>query len=236
MTPEALYLQLGHLVAEMPTFTHPAPVEQLRWLGRAAALLEQGDPINYGTFLAARDNLIGGGPGFHGPQIGVCVYAALARAELAAPVSAQGAFIPAGATFDAFAAVGKVLGPAKFDILFVDPYADEKLLTDFAIQAPEGVSVRILAGRDFVKPTLRPAAERWSEQHGATRPLDVRLDAPRALHDRMIQVDHSTVFTVGQSFNALAARAPSSLVRADAETAQMKVDAYDEMWRAAAPI
>ena len=71
---------------------------------------------------------------------------ALAVAEMRAPVSAQGAFIAAGNSFDAFAAVGKVLATATGDILIIDPYLDEKALTDFAPLAHEGVSIRLLAG------------------------------------------------------------------------------------------
>ena len=60
--------------------------------------------------------------------IAVIVHEALAKAELNAPATAQGSFIAAGSTFDAFAAVGKVLAEAKTDVLMVDPYADEKVL------------------------------------------------------------------------------------------------------------
>jgi hypothetical protein len=40
-SPEALYLQLGNLVAEMPDLANgPITPEMNRWLGRAAALVE----------------------------------------------------------------------------------------------------------------------------------------------------------------------------------------------------
>jgi hypothetical protein len=71
------------------------------------------------------------------------MHRALARAELRAPVASQGAFIAAGNSFEAFAAVGKVLSAVTTDVLIVDPYADEKLLTDYAMQAPEGIGVRV---------------------------------------------------------------------------------------------
>ena len=54
-------------------------------------------------------------------EIVLILYRALAIAEMRAPVSAQGAFIAAGNSFDAFAVVGKVLGTATADILIVDP-------------------------------------------------------------------------------------------------------------------
>jgi hypothetical protein len=44
----------------------------------------------------------------------------------------MGAFIPAGNAFDAMAAIGSVLRTAKQGVFIVDPYMDEKALTDFA--------------------------------------------------------------------------------------------------------
>jgi hypothetical protein len=46
---------------------------------------------------------------------------------------------------DAYAAVGKVLGAAKADVLMVDPYADEKAVTEYALLVPDNVTVRLVA-------------------------------------------------------------------------------------------
>jgi hypothetical protein len=46
---------------------------------------------------------------------------------------------------DAYAAVGKVLGTAKADVLMVDPYADEKAVTEYALLVPDNVTVRLVA-------------------------------------------------------------------------------------------
>jgi hypothetical protein len=74
---------------------------------------------------------------------------------------------------------------------------------------------------------LKPAAEHWRQQFGALRPLEVRLAPAKALHDRLIQVDGSTVWVLGQSFNGLATRAHTSLVRMDdPESAALKIAAY----------
>jgi hypothetical protein len=44
MDPEALYIQLGCLIEEMPTLTGSDPIgaDLHRWLGRATALVEEG--------------------------------------------------------------------------------------------------------------------------------------------------------------------------------------------------
>ena len=134
------------------------------------------------------------------------------------------------------AAVGKVLQEAKQTLLIVDPYMDEKVLTDFAGLAPAGVTLHLLADTQGHKPTLKPAVTRWAAQHGTARPVEARLAAPRTLHDRLIVVDGAGAWTLTQSFNALAARSPASIVRVDAETAALKVAAYDSMWQAAGPL
>jgi hypothetical protein len=162
------------------------------------------------------------------------VHQALAQVELIAPARVQGSFVAAGSTLDAYAAVGRVLGMAKTDVLMVDPYADVKAVTQYAVLAPDSVAVRILADAASHKATLKPAAEKWVQQFGQSRaPLEVRLAPAKTLHDRLIIVDGIDVWGLGQSFNKLAERAHTSLVRMDPETGALKVAAYSEMWQKA---
>lgn len=239
LNAEALYLQLGRLVADMPDLGTPGPVSEASntWLGRAAALIDHSaDPSDRISFKVAAQHLGGFLHEGNAQIIKNIVYTALARAELAAPHSAQGTFIQAGAEFDAFAAVGKILRTAKASIMIVDPYADETALTDFAVQAPEAVLICILADGEYRKPTLKPATERWQSQFGRGRPLEVRLAPKKSLHDRLMFVDEKQVWSIGQSLNAIAARSHTSIVRVDLETAALKVAAYAALWAAATPI
>jgi hypothetical protein len=93
----------------------------------------------------------------------------------------------------------------------------------------------VLADAKSLKPTLKPAAESWFKQFGATRPLEVRVAPRGTLHDRLILLDRGRVWLLGQSFNALATRSNTYLSKADAELAAMKVDAYEQIWGAANP-
>jgi hypothetical protein len=238
MDPQSLYMQLGDLVRTMPDLRAPGPLspETLRWLGRAHMLVAAtGDTVDIAGLKVAADALIIASD-ISAPKIENIVYRALAAAEAQAPAPAQGAFIPAGNAFDALVALGKVLGGATRDVLIVDPYMDEKALTDFALLAPEGVTVRLLADENDHKPTLRPAATRWATQYRDKRPLEVRLAHTRVLHDRLIILDDAQVSVLTQSLNAFAARSPAAIVRVDADTAALKVVAYKDIWDAAAPI
>lgn len=239
--PESLYTQLGYLIANMPDLTGPGRLSPstLQWMGKAYALVAAaGDGNDAARFKNASDrlntDLVFPEPTVR--DIHNVLYRALGLAELRAPMAARGAFIPAGNAFDAMIAVGKVLQTATTDALIVDPYMDEKALTDFAVQTPVAVTIRLLADTASHKPTLKPAATRWIAQYGAARPLEVKLASTRSLHDRLIAIDGAEAWTLTQSLNALAARSPASLVRVDAETGALKISAYEDMWQAAVPL
>lgn len=238
MDPAALYQQLGELASTMPDLNNDwTSPDALKWLGRASALVEiGGNQADIASLTFLSNDLGTGSPLRHAQYvrtIATIVHRALARAELAAPASLQGAFVPVGEPFTALSAVGKILGHAASSALMIDPYADANILTDFAVLAPERVRVMILADREDHKPSLKPAAERWMQQHGDLRPLQVRLAPAKTLHDRLIVVDRREVWSVGQSFNAIARRAHTSLDRTDPESATRKMQAYESMWAAA---
>ncbi len=237
MDAASLYFQLRNLIEEMPDFdSHgwKTPEGQL-WLGRASVLVDKSgggvDAINFNvTASGLSSNVYDLTYASSVQKIKSILYRALARAELAAPAAAQGAFIPVGESFTALAAVTKLISGAKTSVMFIDPYAAENLLIDFAVLAPAHVEIRVLTDQASMKPGLLPAVSRWKEQYGESRPLVARAAPNRSLHDRLIIVDEESAWSVGQSFNALAKRAPTSFVRADTETASLKIKAHDQLW------
>jgi hypothetical protein len=238
--PQALYVQLGRLVEAMPDLQadQPLSTSTQEWLGRVAALIAaSGDVADIADFQTHALLLSKGTTRFYAAQdLGVIVRRALAKAELNAPASAQGSFVPAGNVFDAMSAIGKILGQAKRDVLIVDPYMDEKALTDFALLAPERIGIRLLFDLQTVKSTLRPAAARWTAQYGTSRPLEAKLAPARMLHDRLIAIDDASAWILTQSLNAFATRSPASIVRVDEETAKLKITAYQAIWGQATPL
>jgi len=240
MTPEALYVQLGQIITEMPDLRNHgwnSPTGQ-QWLGRASALVEaagdMADAINFKTtaqglssnaYVPGHDSAV--------QRMTAILYQALARAEMRAPATSRNGFIPTGEPYTALSAVARAFGDASQSIFIIDPYADVNLLDEYVLQAREGISIQILADAQGVKPGLAPAMQRWVTQFSTNRPLEIRLAPARTLHDRLIIVDGVTVWSIGQSFNALAVRSPTALVRVDQETAALKVAAYDQVWFAA---
>ena len=182
----------------------------LQWFGRAwARVSATGDDDGAKQLKAILEILQSG---FRQPNdqgtLAAILYRALGVAELNAPASAKGSFIPAGNSFDAMIGVGKVLGSATKAALIVDPYMDVKTLDDFVVLAPDGVPIQLLADPAFCKPSLKPAVERWIAQYGSSRPVEARLTASRALHDRLIVVDGAAVWVLTQSLKDLGARSP----------------------------
>lgn len=242
MKPEELYMRLGTLLQTMPdlTIAGPPPAKTKMWLAEAYALVQAtGEVADTVAIKPYVDGLLRGSMSYPADvfleKVEPALYRAFKVAELRAPAQARGAFIPAGNVFDALIAVSGVLGSAKNGVLIVDPYMDEKALSDFAILAPDGVQVRLLADTADKKPTLGPAVNRWKAQY-ASRPLEARLAPAKALHDRMLDVDGAAMWISTQSFNAMAARSPAVLVRVDEETAKLKRQAYEAMWLTATPI
>jgi hypothetical protein len=239
ISPEAYYVQLGRLIAETPEMeiSGPFPAETMMWLGRTYALLSRKSARTALDFRAAMDLAVSRTDWLLREQyvesMRSILYRALAMAELEAPTGVQGAFIAAGNAFDALTAITRVLGPASTSVLIVDPYMDEKTLTDFVPLANEGVQIRLLSDARTVKPSLKPAVSRWQSQYGPIRPLEARLAPSATLHDRLMIIDDDTVWVLTQSLNAFANRAPASIVRVDQETAALKVAAYSNIWSAA---
>lgn len=232
MNAEELYVSLQRCIEELPDLkVDPVPESSKRWLARAFALIDITKDI--ADTLRARQltsNLTMYPFDSMPEELLAILYRRLAVAELQAPAAIRGAFINAGNVHDAMVVVGTVLQSATVSARIVDPYMDNKALEDFALLANPGVAIELLADAHHVKPTLNPSAVRFAAQYGATRPLAVRLAPARTLHDRLIIVDGQTVWTLTQSLNAFAARAPASIVRVDGDAVPLKIAAYDDFW------
>lgn len=238
LNPEESYLRLGHLIAEMPELGGAAPLTaaDYRWLGRAFVLVSELGLAGEAHAIAfASDNLGSIARQMNANKIASTLYRALAFSEAKAPVASRGAYVGIGASFDALKAVAEVLRQAQHDVLIVDAYMDAKVFMDFAPLAPEMVRVRLLSDSYSTKAeVLRSPLERWVAQYSSTRPIEVRLSSPRALHDRLILVDGRLAYSLTQSLKDFAGRSPALVQRIDEDLAAMKVAFYESLWSGAA--
>ncbi|WNB77007.1 phospholipase D-like domain-containing protein [Methylomonas koyamae] len=231
----ALYHQIGRLIEDAPDLTTVeacASANALRWLGMGHALVKE---VNVGggfdaiQFSAAVNQLTDITYVIAVRNIFSILYRSLAHCEIKLPVGTSGAFIPVGNSFDAFAALAKIFSSARESILICDPYMDETTLTEFALAIQEGVMLRLLSDKKSYKPTLKPAAQKWIEQYGRNRPIEIRLAETKQLHDRVIIVDGREAWTITQSLKDFAKRSPAEIIRVDA-IAQLKIEAYEAIW------
>jgi len=246
MRAEVLYAQLGRIIESMPNLAVELPHSKStylpfsaadhQWLGRAQALIEEALGVEGSVEIKSAIGMSAQYRAWFPGEVRRILYRALAVVEMELPAPASGAFIPAGSSFDALKALQRVFGFAQTDVLIVDPYLDEKILTEFAHFVPTKICIRLLADASAVKATLLPALKAWQNQHGTDRPVEARLAPRRSLHDRLIAVDSKRIWTVGQSFRDLAARAPTSFVEVDAETAALKMQSYEDIWQTASPL
>jgi hypothetical protein len=234
MAPEQIYNSLGQLWASFPDLNErPLPQATKEWLGRAYAIVAaSGEIFEAAELKTAMNQLFMSGDRIlaYDKKIESILLRILYVAELRLPTNATGAFIPVGSAYDAVLALGKILSKAQKDVLIIDPYMDNKTLDQYAILAPEKVSIRLLADAKDVKADLKPTVTAWQKQYDQVRPLEARLAESKSLHDRIIFVDKTAAWTLTQSLNAFAARSPATILPSDHTTAQLKIAAYEAIW------
>lgn len=244
LSPQAIYHQLGNLLADVPDLQGfdedwALPRETIQWLSQATALVKAATGISEYSVrieMAVRNLVATLRPEESSREILLVMNQVLATLELELPAGSQGAFVTAGASLDAYAAVAKIIGAATSTVLIVDPYMDATAVLEVAGLASTSVQVRLLSDSGTVKPTLKPAADKWVQQYGQTRPLEARLAPAKSLHDRLIINDGCDAWILTQSLKDFAKRSPATIQKADAGLAILKVQAFSAIWSAAAPL
>ena len=233
MTPEQLLAPLEAVIRDAPAFVYQQPLtdEEQRWLGRAEALVEaSGSTYALLEFRTARQDL--GSIGHSKEALLLPLHATYSRVELHAPAAARGAFIPAGDTWNGYAALVKLIQKPCDNLLIVDPYLNSDMYTDFLPHSSARTSVRCLTTR---RPEnhdgLLAAARKWTTDAIAkNKPVELKYAPAGALHDRLIIIDGREAWLISQSFKDIAKRSPASVSRADKEICFMKAQHYDELW------
>ena len=231
---ERCYLELAELLQATPDLSDVDSRQVHRWLAAVQAIIEEAprstsDLIscqvaanNLDSFALAETNQ---------RNILKISERVLARLERLRPSSRDSGFLSAGEPFSALVTIGKVLASAQDSVLFIDPYASMVILKNFALLAPENVSIHILAGKGQVKNDLGPSSLAWKDQFGSTRELEVRLAPKGTVHDRAIIIDDKAAWSLGTSFNGIAKRSPSLIQKVDPiDVFPDKLAAYRALW------
>lgn len=237
ISPEQLMALVQALILEVPSFPYEGTLNEadLKWLSRAETLIEaSGATTDLMEFRLARKFL--NTMQHSRTSLLLPLHNVYSRAELSAPASAQGAFIPPGDTWKGYAAIIKLVQRPCEDLVIIDPYVNADLFTDFAPHVVASNGLRCLtAKRNDNHPGLEASASRWVKDH-PEKPVEVRYAASTSLHDRLIIIDSREVWLISQSLKDIAKRSPASVSKAEAELGLMKVEHYAEVWSQAIPI
>lgn len=237
--PEQLLALLAAAIRDAPTFRYGEPLSALdiRWLGKADALLEASGAISALISFRSARNAIGGYTHSHDNLI-IPLHDAYSRLELLVPAAMQGAFIAGGDTWNGYAALVKLFQRECDDLLVVDPYLNSVIYTDLAPHSVASKGIRCLAiKRAENHPGLVASATKWAgDAVSREHPAQVRYAPPGTLHDRLIIIDSSEVWLVSQSLKDIAKKSPASVTRAEADLGQMKILHYEALWTQSAAL
>ena len=181
----------------------------------------------------ASENLDGPLRARHADTITRILHRVLVRAEENAPRESRGSVMLIGGDLDAYIAMRRLLATATRDVLLVEPEATGKILADYAILAPERVTVRLLADKARYRPSLIRGVQRWQQRFGDSRKLVVRLASANTLYERIILLDGERGWVAGAPFSHLAKKANTALVRMRPEEEARKIAVYAEVWEQA---
>lgn len=231
-TPEDLLAELEDVLRTMPpraTVRHRTP-ENLRWLGRAVAVLGQWDPS---LSAVARSHVadlyetmaVVGTQGYMRLMVLLHEAHSHLRFTTVGPVNTA---IGQGLVFDYFEEIRPLIELAAADILFVDPYLDAEFVSRYLGLVRSGVSIRLLA-RERLQ-TLVPAAKLFAAQNGAN--IEVR-SAP-GFHDRYMIVDGSSCFQSGASFKDGGRRSPTTITQITDAFSSVRAT-YEDLWLTGIP-
>lgn len=111
-------------------------------------------------------------------------------------------FFPGQSQHDAYVEIRAIVQRAKAQIVIIDPYIDQTILTLLSTCAKPGMSIQILTSdlpSDFAL-----EAKKWLAQHSGAS-LEVR--ATRAFHDRFVAIDNTSCWHIGSSIKDAGQRA-----------------------------
>lgn len=227
MDKAVLLAEVRATIAAMPDFSTYTPTSRvhLEWMGRVDALLKRWNPIERIPFQTAI-YLIGGPFDRNNTYLGQML-SALHRAEadlaLDVPIAASQVFGP-GAVYDFLKALREVLRLARNSLFVIDPYLDGQVFDTYLSTVDPRVSVRLLAQR--YGGDLAASVRTFRQQSEMT--IEVRT--ANGLHDRVVFVDSTSCWVLGQSIKDAAKKSPTYLAPLSADAVSLKLAAYESVW------
>jgi hypothetical protein len=225
MTKEQLLGEVEDLLRTMPPPETMHHDENLSWLGRLSAVIEEWKPSK-ATLLLAYTTQFHATDGMTRRQGKRNLITLLQQArhdlrmETVGPLSVA---VSQGMVFDYFDEMRKIVELAKQDLFFVDPYLDAEFVSRYLVYVTDGITIRLLTRYKLL--TLIPAVNAFCQQ--SNRKVEVR--SAQNLHDRFVFVDKIACYQSGASFKDGAKSAPTTLTQIT-DAFQAMLQTYEKLW------
>lgn len=149
---------------------------------------------------------------------------AISGLELELPESDEKVYEP-GDTYDVYKDLSRIIGAARNSVFLIDPYADEEVFELYLDKVNVDVQIRLLT-RVPSSPLSR-VAKKFAG--GRTSTFEARHS--RDAHDRVIFIDGTDCWVLGQSIKDAAAKKPTYLIPVDVVSDMARL--YEDVWNKA---
>lgn len=203
-------------------------VENLAWLGRLSAVVEQWNPlktVQLNIAVTQLGNVMAraGEEGYR--AIVVLLHQAQHDLRLRT-VGPSSVAVGSGMVFEYFDELRKIIELAKQDILFVDPYLEADFVSRYLGYISPGVDIRLLTEKKLS--LLLPAVEVFARQFSAS----ISVRSVNSIHDRYVFIDGAACYQSGTSFKDGAKNAATVLTQIVDAFAAVK-QTYEALWQSA---
>lgn len=135
-----------------------------------------------------------------------------------------------GAVYDFFKALKRLVSSVSKSLLIVDPFVDISVFDTYLSDLPNGVSVRLLLRQTSTD--LKQSIEKFVIQHR----INIEVRKSSEFHDRVIIVDMTDCWVLGQSIKDAAKSMPTYLAPLSIDIAKLKITHYENIWSKATPL
>ncbi len=129
-----------------------------------------------------------------------------------------------GEVYRFYADLKAIISGAQFGIDIVDPYFNGDAFDDYLSSAQKKISIRILADR------YTDEISKYVSKHIEQFQSKIELRKSREIHDRLLIIDKSDCWIVGQSFKD-AAKKTTYLIPLPKAISKLKINIYSEIWK-----
>lgn len=231
MDPQQVLTSLKQLMENVPDCGSGVAIDQqfLDWYGRIKVLLVSVNPRHEVELDLQQPRLAF--PLLRGDavqQVRMIISNEVKRLEFVLGDQIQPVYGP-GAQYDFYRNLKSLIESAERELFLIDPYIDRNSFDLYLGDLDSSVGARVLA-HNYAS-SLEPVIRMLATKHSA---IEVR-DSD-SLHDRVLFVDGTQCWVIGQSIKDAAGKKPTYLAPLPREVVQGKLGFYENIWKDAVSI